>query len=115
MPRRPPRLLGALWIGIFTVLGEALTERLRLPVPGSVLGMLGLFVALRSGLVKMEGVRFAGGLLIRHMGLFFVPAGVVAVGILPEVRGDWLGIAVAALVTTVLVAVVTAKIAGEPA
>lgn len=113
MEPRPPRLLGALWIALFTVLGEALTDRLRLPVPGSVIGMGGLFVAIRLGLVRPEGLRFAAGLLTRHMGLFFVPAGVVAVGLFPAVRADAWAIVVASAVSTLLVAGVTAKVAGS--
>lgn len=77
--------------------------------------MGGLFVALRTGLVRPEGLRFVAGLLTRHMGLFFVPAGVVAVALFPSVRADAWGIVAASVVSTLLVALVTAKVAGGPA
>lgn len=45
-------------------------------VPGSVSGMILLFLALHFGLVKMEAVEEVGDWLVNNMAIFFVPAGI---------------------------------------
>jgi holin-like protein len=56
----------------FCLLG-VLLHRLGIPLPGGVLGLLLFFLALSMGLVKLEWVDRAAGLLLRHMVLLFVP------------------------------------------
>ena len=58
----------------FYLLGEGLAHALGL-LPGSLWGMLLLFLALRLGLPE-DGVAPAAGVLLRWMPLFFVPVGV---------------------------------------
>ncbi len=63
-------LLAALAIGM------GLQILLETSVPGSVLGMLVLFFALRFGLIKLEWVKPSANLIIRYMVLLFVPISV---------------------------------------
>lgn len=58
--------------------GHALVELLRLPLPGNVVGLLLLFAALHLGVLPLRAVEAAGGLLLRHLSLLFIP---YAVGI----------------------------------
>lgn len=61
---------------LFQLLGEALVYLLSLPLPGPVIGMVGLFLCWPwLGQWKSRVEEFGGGLL-RHLGLLFVPAGV---------------------------------------
>jgi len=53
---------------------EAFVRALALPVPGGVLGMALLLVALASGRVRLAWFRRGGSGLLDHMLLFFVPA-----------------------------------------
>ena len=62
------RLLG------FCLAGELLHVFLPFPVPASIYGLLLLFLALCSGLVKLEQVREAGLFLVGIFPLLFVPA-----------------------------------------
>lgn len=62
------RLLG------FCLAGELLHVFLPFPVPASIYGLLLLFLALCSGLVKLEQVREAGLFLVSIFPLLFVPA-----------------------------------------
>lgn len=60
----------------FQLLGEAVAHVTHLPVPGPVLGMVGLFLAwpqLQRLHDRLGGVADA---LLAHFGLLFVPAGV---------------------------------------
>jgi holin-like protein len=77
--RGPPsgasRVSGAILLA-FLWMGDALARGLRLPLPGSVAGMLMLAAALRLRWIPERAVQPAAELLIRNMALLFVPAGV---------------------------------------
>lgn len=56
--------------------GEVLKFLLPLPVPASIYGMVLMFAALLTGVLKLEQVRETGKFLIEIMPLMFIPAGV---------------------------------------
>lgn len=87
----------------FFFAGEAVASLGRLPLPGSVVGMLLLAGALRLGWVPMALVRPAAELLLRHMALLFVPPGVGLVLYLDLIRREWLPIVAAGALGTVAV------------
>ena len=71
--------------------GKALAALLPFTFPGSILGMLLLFVLLSLQLIRFSWVEQGGGLLLRHMGVLFVP---VAVGLVAwlEPLGQFFGL-----------------------
>ena len=56
----------------FTLAGEALQWLLPFPIPASVYGLLLLFAALCSGLVKLEQVKQTGNFLASLLPVLFV-------------------------------------------
>lgn len=62
----------------FNLVGLAL-QRLGLPLPGGVTGLILLAACLALGIVKLHWVEPTADLLLRHMLLFFTP---VVVGVL---------------------------------
>ena len=56
----------------FTLAGETLHRIIPLPVPASVYGLVLLFLALCTGLLKVERVKQAGDFLISVMPVLFV-------------------------------------------
>ena len=56
--------------------GEVLKLALPFPVPGSIYGMLLLFIALCTGVIRLEHVRETGLFLVEIMPILFVSAGV---------------------------------------
>ena len=97
-------LLGGMAVLLaFWAAGEGVVRGARLPLPGSVAGMLLLAGALRLGWVPVDRVRPAAELLIRHMGLLFVPPGVGLLLYFSLIRREWLPITVAAVASTLLV------------
>lgn len=91
-------ITGLTWLIGFQLLGELVARVAGLPVPGPVLGMLFLFVFLRLRRYGDDGsVVRAGAALLRHLQLFFVPAGVGVVVYLSVLGRDALPIAVAML------------------
>jgi holin-like protein len=87
----------------FWAAGEALASVARLPMPGSVAGMLLLAGALRLGWMPLVWVRPAAELLVRHMGLLFVPPGVGLMLYLDLIGREWVAITCAAVASTLLV------------
>jgi holin-like protein len=92
-------ITGLTWLLACQLVGEVLVRLTDAPVPGPVVGMIVLFVLLR---LRGSGddatvVRAADGLL-RHLQLFFVPAGVGVVVYLGTIRDDAVPIAAALVV-----------------
>lgn len=56
--------------------GEIIKYLLPFPVPGSIYGMVLMFILLLTGAVKLEKVETAADFLIDCMPLMFVPGGV---------------------------------------
>lgn len=93
---------------IFQCLGEALAYLLKWNIPGPVLGMLLLFVALLISPRLMEKIEESSHQVLKHMSLFFIPAGV---GIMVSASGiaqHWLALVLAVVISTLLTLAVTA-------
>ncbi|MBP6998832.1 MAG: CidA/LrgA family protein [Tepidiphilus sp.] len=82
--------------------GEVVVRFFHWPVPGPVMGLvfaLALFLPL--GRVP-KPVEEAGGTLLRHLSLLFVPAGVGVVAHWERLQQSWLVLGVVLLVSTLL-------------
>lgn len=67
-------LLGLGVLTAFAALGTGLVTALRLPLPGSVVGMVLLWAALSLGVVRLHWIADAADGLLAILGLLFVPA-----------------------------------------
>lgn len=90
--------------------GEFLSRVARVPVPGSILGMLLLTALLQMGWVKVETVRPISRFLVSNMAFFFVPPGVALMLYFDLIAAEWLPITVATVVSTAVVLVVTGAV-----
>jgi putative effector of murein hydrolase LrgA (UPF0299 family) len=68
-------LRGITWLLLLQSMGEVISRGLHLPLPGPVIGMLLLLVALRWPIVH-DSVRVVAEFLLQHLSLLFVPVGV---------------------------------------
>ncbi|MBB4265935.1 CidA/LrgA family protein [Roseospira visakhapatnamensis] len=98
---------------VFQLAGEALRHALALPVPGPVLGMLGLLLALAlrgawmrrrraDGAVVPEALERVTATLLEHLSLLFVPAGVGVVTHLSLLASEAVPLGVALVASTLL-------------
>ena len=102
-------LRGLACLLLFQCLGELLARALHAPLPGPVLGLLALLVALNVPAIR-QPVAAAADLLLAHLSLLFVPVGVGVMTHLALVSqyglrmllvftlSTWIGLAVTALV-----------------
>jgi holin-like protein len=94
--------LALLVIALFDVAGEAASRFLHVPLPGPVIGMVLLFAALVARSGWAAHLQRGGDLLLRHMALFFVPAGVGVVTQLHVLQAEWVPVCVSLLGSTVI-------------
>ena len=94
----------------FTLTGEALQRLLPLPIPASVWGLVLLFAALCTGLVKLEQVKAVGGFLTSILPILFVAPAVGIVEYWELLSSKLLGIALILLATTVLTFGITGRV-----
>lgn len=90
--------------------GELLKFLVPLPIPASIYGLVIMFGALCTGILKLEHVEKTADFLVNIMPLMFIPAGVGLMkewGALSEI---WLPFAVTIVVTTVVVMAVTGRV-----
>ena len=95
---------------VFQCLGEGITFALKLPIPGPVVGMLLLFFTLVAYPSLLDRIEATGSELLRHLSLLFVPAGVGIVAAAGQVRGHWLTVILAVVVSTLQTLAVTAAV-----
>lgn len=99
-----------LWILLFSFAGEILKYMIPLPVPASIYGLVLLFLALLTGMLRLESVKEISKFLIEIMPLMFIPA---AVGLLESwgaLSGIFVQVLAATAVSTVLVMGVSGRV-----
>ena len=95
---------------IFQLAGEVISRAFGLPLPGPVLGMLGLVLAFRVSPRLLALVRPVAQGLLGHLSLLFVPAGVGVVAHLPVLAEAGPALAVALVASTLLAIAVGALV-----
>lgn len=91
----------------FQLLGELVRLAIGWPIPGPVTGMVLLLLALWVGLVRPETVEPAADVLLKALGLLFVPVGVGLMQYGHILKKNGFSIATALLVSTVAALIVT--------
>ena len=93
-----------------TCAGELMKYFIPLPIPGSIYGLLLMFVLLLTKVIKVENVKDVGEFLIEIMPLMFIPAGVGLMASWGELQGFLVPLLVITVSTTFIVIFVTGKV-----
>lgn len=99
------------WLLGFWLIGEVIARGFGWAIPGSIIGMILLTLALEFKLLKLSQVEDVSDFLIRNMAFFFVPPGVGLMVNLQLIADNWFAITVATLLSTILVLVITGLVA----
>jgi holin-like protein len=91
-------------------LGTIIQSFFNLPIPGTVLGLIILFLALSLGIVKIEMIEDICEILISHMSFLFVPAGVGLMISFDMLKGKVMAFSVIIIISTCVVWIVTAYV-----
>ncbi|OBA02302.1 holin [Paenibacillus polymyxa] len=95
----------------FSLILNALVSWLHLPIPGSIVGMLILFVLLQTGLVRLSWIEVGANWLLAELLLFFIPSAVGVMNYWPMLEHDGMSIMLVVLLGTFLVMACTGMIA----
>ena len=87
---------------VFQLLGEVLVRALAAPVPGPVVGMALLLLALVARPALLTGLKPTAQTLLQHLSLLFVPAGVGVILHLQRLGDEALAIGVALVLSTLV-------------
>ncbi|MGL4292790.1 MAG: CidA/LrgA family protein [Bacteroidales bacterium] len=101
---------GIFYILLFLFLGETAAYLMNGAIPGSVIGMVLLFLSLKLKVVNPEDVRGVAYWLTKNMALFFVPASIGIMSAWDLISAHWFALTIVAVVTTILVVAVVAMI-----
>ena len=96
-------LLQVFYILFFCFVGECISQCIHGFIPGSVIGMVLLFLALAFKVVKPCHVNKISKLLTDNMGLFFLPAGVGLMTSIGVISHYWAVILISCVISTILV------------
>lgn len=68
-------------IFMISLVGEGISSVFRLPVPGSIIGLVLLFLALQFKILRLRHISMVGNFLLANMTILFLPP---AVGIMDK-------------------------------
>ena len=94
----------------FQLMGEIAIRWSGVPVPGPVVGMLLLFLALCWRKSLPAPLRATAETLLSHLPLLFVPAGVGIIRHGARLAEEWLAVTVALVLSTLITVAVTALV-----
>ena len=104
-------MIGALTVLLtFHLVGEIAIRWSGVPVPGPVIGMLLLFLALHWRKSLPAPLRTTAETLLSHLSLLFIPAGVGIVRYGALLAEEWLAVTVALVLSTLITVAVTALV-----
>jgi len=89
-------------LGIY-FLGLVIEKFFSLPIPGNVIGMILLFLALCSGVIKINMIEEVSEFFLNHLAFFFVPAGVALITCMNVLKGSVIKLLATIFITTVIV------------
>lgn len=94
-------------IAVIMIISKVLEGLSPIPMPASVIGLVLLFAALCTGIVKLAQVETVGQALVNNIGLLFVPAGISVVKSLPVIAHSPILILGLIFISTLLLLVCT--------
>lgn len=96
---------------IFTInyIGIIISELLHLPIPGTISGMLLLFLLLYFKVLKLSYIKNASNFLLLNMTIFFLPPAVSLLENIYLLKSGFIKIMFLVIISTLITMVVTAK------
>lgn len=97
----------ALTLAAILLISKIIESFIPIPMPASVIGLVLLFIALCTGIVKLGQVETVGTALTNNIGFLFVPAGVSVINSLPILSQSPILIILLIIISTILLLVST--------
>jgi len=78
-------------------------------IPGSLLGMMLMFILLCTNIIKLSMIEETGDFLLKYMGFFFVPSAVGIMDTFEIIQDDFAKLILILIISCVIVMFVTCK------
>lgn len=98
-------------IGVITAIGELLNLLLPLPIPASIYGLVILFVALCTKIIRLDQVEHAADFFLAIMPILFVPPTVNLMNYWGILKNNLIGLLITCILSTMAVMGLTGTIA----
>lgn len=94
---------------VILALGEYISSIISnfIVIPGSIIGIIILFLLLKIGIIKIDKVEDISNFLLDNMAIFFIPAGVSLIQSLDIISSNIIVLAITIIISTILVMGVT--------
>lgn len=92
---------------LVSFIGELLNYFIPLPIPGSIYGMVLMFILLCTGIIKLSQIKDVSKFLIDIMPMLFIPSAVGIMAQFDQLKSIWIQVIVITIVTTVITMAVT--------
>ncbi len=96
-------MYGIFIIMLFYALGNAISWLINGSFPGSVIGMVLLFLALQFKIVNPERIKSTVRFFMKNMALFYVPVGVGIIANYHLFEGNFWAIIISVILSTIIV------------
>lgn len=90
-----------------SLLGNILSQILKIPIPGTVMGMILLFIALSFNIIKEEQIDEFSELLLLNIAFLLIPPGVGLLRSIDSIAKSWVKILIVVIVSTIITMGVT--------
>lgn len=97
----------ALTLAVILLISEIIESFIPIPMPASVIGLVLLFIALCTGIVKLGQVESVGTALTNNISFLFVPAGISVINSLPILSKSPVLIILLIIISTILLLIST--------
>ncbi|MFD8018253.1 antiholin-like murein hydrolase modulator LrgA [Staphylococcus warneri] len=97
----------ALTLAVILFISKIIEAVMPIPMPASVIGLVLLFIALCTGIVKLEQVESVGTALTNNISFLFVPAGISVINSLPILSKSPILIILLIIISTIFLLVCT--------
>jgi len=94
----------------FSFLGEFCNQVLPFPIPGSIYGIVFLFLSLHFNLLKLSQIKETGKFLVEIMPIMFIPPAVGLIDLWPILKTNLVAYLVIIVLSTILVMGVAGKV-----
>ncbi|WP_305752288.1 CidA/LrgA family protein [Mammaliicoccus sciuri] len=98
-------------IYFITVLGSWIQDTLNIPIAGSIIGLVILFLLLQFKIIKEEWIKDGANLLLSTMIFFFIPSIVGAMNLVDQINAQFIFLIVLVIASTCIVALSSGYIA----
>lgn len=97
-------ILTILWFGGF------IASLFKLPIPGTIMGMIILLLLLILKTIKLDQVKDITSVLLEHLPFLFIPAAVGIINEFTSLKGNIIKLGAILIITQIIIMVVTGKV-----